>query len=51
LNRLNYRWRRVQKTKPLKKIQETEAIPLSQQGAGFEQVAKANRESDERDDS
>jgi hypothetical protein len=43
LNRLNYRLRRVQKTKPLKKIQETEAI--------FENVAKANRESDEREDS
>jgi Rhodopirellula transposase DDE domain len=43
LNRLNYRLRRVQKTKPLKKIPETEAI--------FEQVAKANRESDEREDS
>jgi hypothetical protein len=43
LNRLNYRLRRVQKTKPLKKIQETEAI--------FENVAQANRESDEREDS
>jgi DDE family transposase len=43
LNRLNYRLRRVQKTKPLKKSQETEAI--------FEHVAKANRESDEREDS
>jgi Rhodopirellula transposase DDE domain len=43
LNRLNYRLRRVQKTKPLKKIQQTEAI--------FEQVAKANRESDEREES
>ena len=43
LNRLNYRLRRVQKTKPLKKIPETEAI--------FEQVAKANGESDEREDS
>jgi Rhodopirellula transposase DDE domain len=42
LNRLNYRLRRVQKTKPFKKIQETEAI--------FENVAKANRESDERED-
>jgi DDE family transposase len=43
LNRLNYRLRRVQKTKPLKKVQETKAI--------FEHVAKANRESDEREDS
>ena len=43
LNRLNYRLRRVQKTKPLKKIPETEAI--------FEHVAKAKGESDEREDS
>jgi hypothetical protein len=42
LNRLNYRWRRVQKTKPLKKIPETEAI--------FENVAQVHRESDERED-
>jgi hypothetical protein len=43
LNRLNYRLRCFQKTKPLKKIQEMEAI--------FEQVAKANRDSDEREES
>jgi len=39
LNRLDYRLRRVQKTKPLKKIKETDAI--------FENVARANREADE----
>jgi hypothetical protein len=35
--------RRVQKTKPLKKLQQTDAI--------FENDAKANRESGEREDS
>jgi hypothetical protein len=39
LNRLNFRLRRVQKTKPLKKIKETDAI--------FDNVARANREADE----
>ena len=39
LNRLGFRLRRVQKTKPAKKIQETDAI--------FENVARANREADE----
>ena len=38
LNRLDFRLRRVQKTKPLKKIKETDAI--------FENVAAANREAD-----
>ena len=39
LNRLDLRLRRVQKTKPLKKIKETDAI--------FDNVARANREADE----
>ena len=39
LNRLDFRLRRVQKTKPLKKIKETDAI--------FDNVARANREADE----
>jgi hypothetical protein len=39
LNRLGFRLRRVQKTKPLKKIKETDAI--------FENVARANRAADE----
>ncbi|WP_087142304.1 ISAzo13 family transposase, partial [Crenothrix polyspora] len=43
LNRLNYKLRRVQKTKPLKKIKETDAI--------FKNVKAANRESDNREDS
>lgn len=43
LNRLNYRLRRVQKRKPLKKIKETDAI--------FENVHKENEKSDKREDS
>jgi hypothetical protein len=43
LNRLNYRLRRVQKRKPLKKIKETDAI--------FENVHKENELSDNREDS
>lgn len=43
LNRLNYRLRRVQKRKPLKKIKETDAI--------FENVHKENEKSDSREDS
>jgi hypothetical protein len=43
LNRLGYRLRRVQKTKPIKKIKETDAI--------FDHVKAANRESDESEDS
>jgi len=43
LNRLNYRLRRVQKRKPLKKIKETDAI--------FENVHKENEKSDNREDS
>jgi hypothetical protein len=39
LNRLNFRLRRVQKAKPLKKIKETDAI--------FDNVARANRAADE----
>ena len=39
LNRLGFRLRRVQKTKPVKKIKETDAI--------FENVKRANREADE----
>ncbi len=38
-NRLGYKLRRVQKTKPIKKIKETDAI--------FENVHKVNREADE----
>ena len=38
LNRLNYRLRSVQKTRPLKKIKETDAI--------FDNVHKVNREAD-----
>ncbi len=43
LNRLGYRLRRVQKTKPLKRIGETEAI--------FENVNQENQLSDDREDS
>jgi len=43
LNRLGYRLRRVQKTKPLKKIKETDAI--------FDNLDSVNRASDEREDS
>jgi len=39
LNRLGYRLKRIQKTKPLKKIPETDAI--------FENVNKVNRQADE----
>lgn len=39
LNRFGFRLRRVQKTKPAKKIKETDAI--------FTNVARANREADE----
>jgi transposase len=43
LNRLNYRLRRVQKAKPLKKIKETDAI--------FRNIEAANKASDSREDS
>ena len=43
LNRLNYRLRRVQKRKPIKKIRETDEI--------FENVHNENEESDKREDS
>ena len=43
LNRLDYRLRRVQKAKPLKKVKETDAI--------FNNLEKVNRESDMRKDS
>lgn len=43
LNRMGYRLRRVQKTKPVKRIEETDAI--------FENVDRANAESDAREDS
>lgn len=43
LNRLNYRLRRVQKAKPLKKVKETDAI--------FEHIEAANKASDSREDS
>ncbi len=43
LGRMGYRLRRVQKTKPLKRIEETDAI--------FENVARINAESDTREDS
>ena len=43
LNRLGYRLRRVQKSKPIKKIKETDAI--------FENIKKVNQESDQREDS
>ena len=43
LNRLGYRLRRVQKSKPIKKIKETDDI--------FNNLAEVNRESDKRDDS
>jgi len=39
LNRLGYRLKRIQKTKPLKKIPETDAI--------FENVGRVNRQADE----
>ena len=39
MNRLGFRLRRVQKTKPAKKIKQTDAI--------FENVERANREADE----
>ena len=43
LNRMNYRLRSVQKSKPIKKIEETDAI--------FENVKKNNQESDKKEDS
>jgi hypothetical protein len=43
LNRLGYKLRRVQKTKPLKKICETDDI--------FKKVVEENKAADERDDS
>jgi len=43
LNRMNYRLRRVQKRKPIKKIRETDEI--------FENVHNKNEESDKREDS
>jgi hypothetical protein len=43
LNRMGYRLRRVQKTKPIKRIEETDAI--------FENVDRINAESDAREDS
>ena len=43
MNRLNYRLRRVQKAKPIKKVKETDAI--------FNNLHKVNKESDEREDS
>ena len=43
LGRMGYRLQRVQKTKPLKRIEETDAI--------FENVARINAESDSREDS
>jgi len=43
LNRLGYRLRRVQKSKPIKKIEQTDDI--------FDNLTKVNRESDERVDS
>ena len=43
LNRLNYRLRRVQKARPLKKIRETDAI--------FKNIEAANQASDSREDS
>lgn len=43
LRRMGYRLQRVQKTKPLKRIEETDAI--------FENVARINAESDAREDS
>ena len=43
MNRLDYRLRRVQKAKPIKKVKETDAI--------FNNLHKINKESDEREDS
>jgi len=43
LNRLNYRLRRVQKAKPIKKVKETDAI--------FDHLEQVNKASDEREDS
>ena len=43
LNRLNYRLRRVQKAKPIKKVKETDAI--------FNHLDQVNKASDERKDS
>lgn len=43
LNRLDYRMRRVQKAKPLKKVKETDAI--------FDNLEKINQASDMREDS
>jgi hypothetical protein len=43
LNRLDYRLRRVQKARPIKRIEETDAI--------FDNVEQANQESDQREDS
>ena len=43
LNRLGYRLRRVQKSKPIKKIKETDAI--------FSHLAEINQASDDREDS
>jgi hypothetical protein len=42
LNRLGYRLRRVQKAKPVKRVEATDAI--------FEQVGEANQAADERED-
>ena len=43
MNRLDYRLRRVQKAKPIKKVKETDAI--------FNNLHKVNKKSDEREDS
>jgi hypothetical protein len=43
LNRLGYRLRRVQKSKPIKKIEKTDDI--------FDNLTEVNRESDKREDS
>jgi hypothetical protein len=43
LNRLGYRLRRVQKAKPVKRVEETDAI--------FENVRRENHAADQRDDS
>lgn len=43
LNRLGYRLRRVQKSKPIKKVEQTDAI--------FDHLSEVNQESDDREDS
>ena len=43
LNRLGYRLRRVQKSKPIKKVKQTDAI--------FDHLSEVNQESDDREDS